>query len=96
MDFDKALKALPINTSYDFFSHKTIDDLAYVCLHELDLHAEGEYKIALPLRKKYLKFILKYGSDHHKSEANQVFKQGLNQTQWYDGDDSFDSDKHGY
>lgn len=82
MNFEKALKELPPNTGYDSFTHKDPEDLVWVCLHELDLHAEGEYKIALTLRKKYLKFIQKYGNDLHKSEAKKVFAIGLQQTEW--------------
>lgn len=81
-EFDKALSQLPPNTGYDFFTHKTPEDLSWVCLHELDLHSEGEYKIALPLRKRYLKFIQKYGNAYHKSEAERVFASGLQQTEW--------------
>jgi len=83
MIFEKALRELPINTGYDFYAHKTIEDLSYVCLHELDLHAESEYKIALPLRKKYLKFIEKYGTPYQKTESQRVFNNGLNQTTWH-------------
>ena len=83
MNFEQALKDLPPDTSYDFFTHKTPDDLAYVCLHELDLHSEGEYKIKLSLRKKYLKFIQKYGTPYQKSEGQRVFNSGLTQTHWY-------------
>ena len=83
MSGEKALKDLPPNTGFDSFTHQTPDDLAYVCLHELDLHAEGEYKIALPLRKKYLKFIQKYGTPYQKAESQRVFDSGLTQTQWW-------------
>jgi hypothetical protein len=80
--FDQALKDLPKNTGYDFFSHKTPEDLSWICLHELDLHAEGEYKISLTLRKQYLKFIQKYGTPYHIAEAKRVYAVGLQQTEW--------------
>lgn len=82
MNFEKALNDLPIDTGFDPFAHKTPDDLAYVCLHELDLHSEGEYKISLSLRKQYVKFIQKYGTPYQKSEAVRVFNSGLKQTHW--------------
>lgn len=81
--FDQALNDLPVDTGYDPFTHKTVDDLCYVCLHELDLHAEGEYKIKLPLRKQYYKFIQKYGSPYYKSESKRVFDSGMKQTEWW-------------
>ena len=40
MNFDKALNALPDGTGYDHTAHKTIEDLCYLCLHELDMVAE--------------------------------------------------------
>jgi hypothetical protein len=76
--FEKALKELPDGTNFCHFSHKEISDLCYVCLHELDLHAEGEYFCTLPMRKKYLKFILKHG--HYTNEAKQVYAIGLTKT----------------
>ena len=51
-DFDKALKALPPTAGYDPFAHKTVEDLCWICLHELDLVAEEEYWLPLAERKK--------------------------------------------
>ena len=82
MSFEKALKDLPANTGYDFFTHKTPEDLCWVCLHELDLHAEGEYKISLKLRKQYLKFIQKYGTPWYLAESKRIFDVGMQQTEW--------------
>lgn len=81
--FEQAYDELPPHTGFDPFAHKTPEDLAYVCLHELDLHNEGEYKISLELRKRYLSFAVKYGSDYIKSEACRVFDSGMNQTEFY-------------
>ena len=60
-DFDKALKALPPTAGYDPFAHKTVEDLCWICLHELDLVAEEEYWLPLAERKKLLKFIVRFG-----------------------------------
>jgi hypothetical protein len=76
--FEQALKQLPEGTYYDEFCHKTIADLCFVCLHELDLHAEGEYFQPLAMRKKYLKFIEKFG--FHVEDARHVYNIGLNKT----------------
>ena len=54
MTFQKALDKLPEGTGFDAYSHKTVQDLCWICLHELDLHAEGEYFVPMALRKKYL------------------------------------------
>lgn len=61
ISFEKALNELPDGTGYDSFSHKTIEDLCYLCLHELDLVAEREYWHPIGKRKKYLNFCQKYG-----------------------------------
>ena len=76
--FEQALKQLPEGTYYDHFSHKTIESLCFVCLHELDLHAEGEYFHPLAMRKKYLKFIEKFG--FYVDEARKVYAIGLGKT----------------
>ena len=76
--FDQAVKELPDGTYFEPFEHKTIESLCFVCLHELDLHAEGEYYHPIAMRKKYLKFILKHG--HYTNEAQQVYKIGLGKT----------------
>ena len=78
MDFDKALDKLPEGTGFDAYSHKTVADLCWVCLHELDLHAEGEYFVPLALRRKYLAFIRKHG--FYVAQAEQAFAQGKNVT----------------
>lgn len=74
MDFDKALNDLPDVCGYDSFSHKTIKDLCYLCLHELDLHAEQEYWHTVAVRKKLLAFCKKHG--HYQAEAQQQFDLG--------------------
>jgi hypothetical protein len=76
MTFEKALNALPEGTGFDAYSHKTIEDLCWVCLHELDLHAEAEYFVPLALRKKYLLFIRKHGC--YVTHAERVFLIGKN------------------
>jgi len=44
--YDQALKdfaKVQYLTYFEFSEHTTIADLCYLCLHELDLHAEQEY-----------------------------------------------------
>jgi hypothetical protein len=76
--FEQALKKLPSGTYYEHFVHKTIESLCFVCLHELDLHAEGEYFHPLAMRKKYMKFIETFG--FYVDEAKHVYKIGLGKT----------------
>lgn len=71
-DFDKVIHY----TYYEVSEHKTADDLCYLCLHELDLHAEGEYWHPIGVRKALLNFIKKYGSDYYKNEALRQFNIG--------------------
>jgi hypothetical protein len=77
--FEKALKALPDVCGFDSFCHKEIKDLCFICLHELDLHAEQEYWHPIATRKKLLAFCKKYG--HYTAEAQAMFNagQGLKQ-----------------
>lgn len=75
-NFQEALDNLPDNTGYDPFSHKNVADLCWVCLHELDLHSEGEYWHDAVARRNYLKFIEKYGEQAIKMEAQIVFEKG--------------------
>lgn len=74
MTFDKALNDLPDVCGYDSFSHETIQDLCWLCLHELDLHAEQEYWHPVAVRKKLLAFCKKYG--YYQAEAQTQFING--------------------
>jgi len=74
MDFQTALKDLPEGTGFDSFVHKTVEDLCWLCLHELDMHAEGEYWHPAARRKKYLNFCRKYG--FYEEEAQEEFELG--------------------
>jgi len=74
MIFEKALSQLPDVCGYDSFSHKTIQDLCWLCLHELDLHAEQDYWHPVAVRKKLLAFCKKYG--HYAEEAQTQFTNG--------------------
>ena len=74
MTFDKALNELPDVCGYDSFSHKTIQDLCWLCLHELDLHAEQEYWHPVAVRKTLLAFCKKYG--YYQTEAHTQFMNG--------------------
>jgi hypothetical protein len=75
MDFNKALNALPDGTGYDSFTHKTVQDLCYLCLHELDLVAEREFWHPVSQRKKYLKFCVKHG--FYANEAQAMYQASL-------------------
>ncbi len=77
-DFATALNKLPSGTYFDPLAHKTVADLCFVCLHELDLHAEGEYFHPLAMRKKYLRFIEKHG--HYITEGQAMYRLGLGKT----------------
>ena len=48
-------------TYFEPGEHTRICDLCYLCLHELDLHAEGEYWHPAPVRRALLKFCEKWG-----------------------------------
>jgi hypothetical protein len=72
--FDKALSSLPDVCGYDSFTHKTIVDLCWLCLHELDLHAEQEYWHTAADRKKLLAFCKKHG--YYADEAQTMFTKG--------------------
>ena len=78
MEFEAALKVLPEGTYYEPTVHITLADLCFVCLHELDLHAEGEYFHPLAMRKKYLRFIEKHG--HYILEGQAMYRLGLGKT----------------
>ena len=78
MTFQKALDQLPDGTGFDAYSHKTIQDLCWICLHELDLHAEAEYFVPMALRKKYLAFNRKWG--FYVNEAQAMFDAGKSVT----------------
>lgn len=74
-DFEKALNKLPDSAGYDMFSHKTIEDLCWICLHELDLVAEKEYWLPKTEIKKLYRFIQKYG--YYLNEATEVYPLAL-------------------
>ena len=80
-DFDKALNALPPSAGYDPAAHKTVEDLCWICLHELDLVAEEEYWLPLAERKKLLKFIVRFGKtckEDYTDEARKMYTRSLN------------------
>ena len=83
MTFEKALNELPDETGFDSFSHKTIEDLCYLCLHELDLHAEQEYWHPVAVRKKLLAFCKKYGYYATEAEAMFIAGKGLKKADAY-------------
>jgi hypothetical protein len=71
MDYEKALndfKTVAHLTYFEPTEHTRICDLCYLCLHELDLHAEGEYWHPIKERKTLLKFCQKWGAAALKEE----------------------------
>ena len=75
-EFESALKKLPAGTGFDSFAHKTVNDLCWICLHELDMHAEAENFVPVALRRKYVKFCSNYG--FYADEAEKQFRIGMN------------------
>jgi hypothetical protein len=76
IDVKKDFSKVSHHTYYDPMVHSTTDDMCFVCLHELDLHAEGEYWHPIKVRRDLLKFITKHGTDYHKNEALRQFNLG--------------------
>jgi hypothetical protein len=75
--FDDAYKDFSTFEHVTYFEpgqHTEIYDLCFLCLHELDLHAEGEYWHPIALRKKLLAFCKKWG--YYANEAQQQFDLG--------------------
>ena len=85
-DFENALKdfgAVAHLTYFEYSEHTTIADLCYLCLHELDLHAEGEYWHPVKTRQALLRFCKKWGplaqeSMDYVAEAQKIFDAGRN------------------
>jgi len=81
MDFQRALGNLPASAGYDPFAHHTVEDLCYICLHELDLVAEREYWLPVAERRRLLRFITRFGRDYqinghsYADEARMIFNQ---------------------
>lgn len=71
-NFEAALKELPDDTDLDVH-HKTVEDLCWLCLHELDLHVEEEYKHTKKNVAAYKKFIKKFGDEFFQKELNKLF-----------------------
>ena len=64
MTYQDALKDFQKVQHLTYFEpgqHTRICDLCYLCLHELDLHAEGEYWHPIAIRRALLKFCQKWG-----------------------------------
>lgn len=83
MPFEKALRELPDVCGFDSFSHTTVEDLCWLCLHELDLHAEQEYWHSAAVRKKLLAFCKKHGFYETKAQAMFISGAGLKKTNAY-------------
>ena len=73
--FEKALNELPDSAGFDPAFHHTIQDLCWICLHELDLVAEQENELPLVECKKLLRFIKKHG--FYVTEAKAMYLQCL-------------------
>lgn len=70
--FEIALKELPPDVDLDVH-HKSVEDLCWLCLHELDLHVEGEYKHSKQNVTAYKRFIKKFGDEFFQNELNKLF-----------------------
>ena len=81
-DFQKALDNLPDDTDLDVH-HNTVKDLCWLCLHEIDLHQEGEYRHSIKRLKEYRAFINKFGDDWFKGEVNKIWAKALAQNEFY-------------
>lgn len=66
-DFQKEVMTL---TYFEYSEHTRICDLCYLCLHELDLHAEGEYWHTPKDRGALLRFIKKWGAKGTEEEGS--------------------------
>lgn len=87
MSYEQALKDFEKVSDLTYFEpteHIRICDLCYLCLHELDLHAEGEYWHPIAKRRALLKFCQKWGGlasgeedIDYVREAEQQFKLGI-------------------
>ena len=81
MTYEQALKDFSKVAHVTYFEpteHTEVSDLCFLCLHELDLHAEGEYWHPVAIRKQLLAFCKKYG--HYVEEAQQQFNIGKNKS----------------
>jgi hypothetical protein len=84
MSYENALKDFgPVAhlTYFEYGQHTTIEDLCYLCLHELDLHAEGEYWHPVKTRQALLRFCKKWGplaqgGIDYVAESKQQFELG--------------------
>jgi hypothetical protein len=70
-------------TYFEFSEHTSIADLCYLCLHELDLHAEQEYWHTMSDRRALLKFCQKWGPHSterldYVAESQRMFDAGRN------------------
>jgi len=70
-------------TYFEPGQHTSIADLCYLCLHELDLHAEGEYWHPVKERKALLAFCKKWGplaneGIDYVAESKRQFDLGVN------------------
>lgn len=85
-DYQKALEdfsAVAHLTYFEYGQHTTIADLCYLCLHELDLHAEGEYWHPVKVRQALLRFCKKWGPFAQEgldyvAESKRQFELGKN------------------
>lgn len=87
----KIANKLPKNSLYSPKVHKTIEDICLVCLQELDLHAEGQYKHKKKNLLQYLRIIKIHSGDRFLiSEAMTSYRECLRQTDWLTEDNSED------
>ena len=83
MDFQKALDELPDGTGFDWTAHKEITDLVFLCQHELDMHAEGEFRHRVADLYRFVDFIGRYGTKKEIEEAKKIYKEALQRKEFY-------------
>lgn len=84
MTYEKALKdfeRVQHLTYFDSNEHKTIADLCYLCLHELDMHSEQEFWHPMADLKALFKFCQKWGPHStdgldYVAESKRQFEAG--------------------
>jgi hypothetical protein len=81
-DFQKALDELPDGTGLDNH-HQDIGDLVFLCLHELDMHHEGEYQHTLKRLQQYRKFIYKWGGEWSRNQVDKMWPTIIRRNEFY-------------
>ena len=68
-----SFSTLPNGYRYDPLACKTIEELCWVCLHELSMHADGEYQHKKKALIEFRDFAVKYGDEFVKHYAHTTY-----------------------